>query len=172
MAAVGALLVGLVSGGDIRQFPTIHPRAWWLAVVGLALQLAPIHGERGYLALLVSLVLLLAFAWINLRSPGFLLIGAGLLLNALVIVANHGMPVTQQALARSGQLATLPELRTGTMVKHRLADDGTVLLPLGDAIGIGAPVGQAVSIGDICVYLGVGWFVVAAMRPRRIPEQV
>ena len=80
------------------------------------------------------------------------------------------MPVTQQALARSGQLATLPELRTGTMVKHRLADDGTVLLPLGDAIGIGSPIDQAVSVGDICVYLGVGWFVVGAMRPRLLAD--
>lgn len=166
IAAIGALLVGLAAGGDIRRFPSIHIRAWWLALVGLALQLAPISGEGGYAALLVSLVLLLVFAWINLRAPGFVLITAGFLLNALVISLNHGMPVTEYALAHSGQLGEVAELRAGGAIKHRLADDRTVLLPLGDVIGIGGPIDQAVSIGDICIYLGVGWFVVSAMRPR------
>jgi uncharacterized protein DUF5317 len=170
VAAIGALLVGLAAGGDIRRLPFIHLRAWWLAVVGLALQLAPISGEGGYEALLVSLALLLVFAWINLRAPGFLLITAGFLLNALVISLNHGMPVTEYALAHSGQLGTLAELRAGETIKHRLADDGTLLLPVGDVIGIGGPIDQAVSIGDVCIYLGVGWFVVGAMRRR--PESV
>jgi hypothetical protein len=170
VAAIGALLIGIAVGGDIRRFPSIHLRAWWLAVVGLALQLAPISGEGGYTALLVSLVLLLVFAWINLRAPGFILITAGFLLNALVITLNHGMPVTEYALAHSGQLGTLAELRAGETSKHRPADDGTVLLPLGDVIGLGGPIHQAVSIGDICIYLGVGWFVVGTMRPR--PEDL
>jgi Family of unknown function (DUF5317) len=166
IAVFGALLVGLATGGDIRRFPSIHIRAWWLAVVGLALQLAPISGEGGYAALLVSLVLLLVFAWINLRVPGFILIAAGLLLNALVISLNHGMPVTEYALTRTGQLPAVAELRSGESIKHRLADDGTLLLPLSDAIGVGGPIDQAVSIGDVAIYLGVGWFVVGAMRPR------
>ena len=61
----------------------------------------------------------------------------------------------------------MAELRANGGAKHHLADEGSILLPLADAIGIPAPVGAIVSVGDICVYLGVGWFLAAALRPRR-----
>jgi hypothetical protein len=166
LTIVTATTVGLLAGGRFRFFPSI-PLAWWsLAIVGFALQFAPIGGNGGFWALLGSLALLLAFAALNLRAPGFILIFTGLLLNALVIVANHGMPVTRQALVRSGQEATLSDLRAAGDVKHRLADDDTVLLPLGDAIAIPRPIGQVASVGDLCVHLGVGWCAAASLRPR------
>ena len=44
--------------------------------------------------------------------------------------------------------------------KHLLAEDDTPLLALGDVIALGAPIRQAISIGDILVHLGIGWFIV------------
>ena len=90
------------------------------------------------------------------------------MLNAFVIVSNHGMPVTRTALAGSDKAvaAAVAELQAEGGAKHHLADEGAVLLPLADAIGIPAPVAAIVSVGDISVYLGVGWFVAAAFRPR------
>jgi hypothetical protein len=35
----------------------------------------------------------------------------------------------------------------------------------------GAPIDQAISVGDICVQLGAAWFIVFAM-PRRHPRLV
>ena len=165
---VAAVVVGLLAGGSIRSFPTIALRWWQLAVIGLALQFAPISDRYAFAALVTSLALLIVFAFINLRSPGFILILMGLTLNAVVIVSNHGMPVTRTALAGSdGTVAVaVAELRANGGTKHHVADDGSVLLPLADTIGIPAPVGAVVSVGDICVYLGVGWFVAAALRPR------
>jgi hypothetical protein len=162
-----ATTVGLLAGGRLRYFPSI-PLAWWsLAIAGVALQFAPVGGDGGFWLLLGSFVLLPAFALLNLRAPGFILIFTGLLLNALVIIANHGMPVTPQALVDSGQGATLADLQEHGGAKHHLADDDSVLLSLGDAIAIPRPIGQAVSVGDLCVHLGVGWCLAAALRPRQ-----
>lgn len=164
---VAATTVGLLAGGRVRFFPSI-PLAWWsLAIVGVALQFFGGGGDTAYWALIGSFVLLLAFAVLNLRAPGFILIFVGLLLNALVIVLNHGMPVTRQALVRSGQESTLADLREHGGAKHHLADGDTVLLALGDAIAIPKPIGQAVSVGDLCVHLGVGWCIAASLRPRQ-----
>jgi Family of unknown function (DUF5317) len=55
-------------------------------------------------------------------------------------------------------------------VKHHLADDDDRLLALGDVIALPAPIGQAISIGDIFTYGGVVVVVVAGMR-RRTKEQ-
>jgi hypothetical protein len=164
---VVAFVIGLVSGGSAAGFPTV-PVGWgWLALGGIALQLAPLHDEAAFVALIVSFALLIAFAVLNLRAPGFLLILVGLSLNLLVIASNHGMPVTSGALRDSGQISTLADLTANGGAKHHLAGPGTVLLPLADVIAIPNPVAQAVSVGDICVHLGVGWFIVAGMQTGR-----
>ena len=169
IVVVASVTVGLLAGGSIRSFPTIALRWWQLAAIGLALQFAPISDRYAFAALVTSLALLIVFAFINLRSPGFILILMGLTLNAVVILSNHGMPVTRAALAGSEGAVEVAaaELRASGGTKHQLADGGSVLLPLADTIGIPAPVGAVVSVGDVCLYLGVGWFVAAALRPRR-----
>lgn len=161
-----ATIVGLVTGGSLRAFPSIPLRWWGLAIAGVVLQFVPVPGVLAYAVLLLSFAVLLVFTFINLRAAGFILIFVGLMLNAVVIVANHGMPVTMRALAASGEVTTLHELRTNGGAKHHLADQGSVLLSLADSIGIGTPIDEAVSVGDLCVQLGVGWFIVAALRPR------
>jgi len=160
-----AVVVGLGTGGSLRGLGAVPIHGLWLAIAGVVLQYLVIRGPWAFPVLLVSFALLLAFAATNLRSPGFALVFIGLALNALVIAANHGMPVTREALAASGQSSSAHELITDADgAKHRLADDGTVLRPLADVLGIPRPVGQAVSPGDLLVDLGIGWFVVAAMR--------
>ena len=72
----------------------------------------------------------------------------------------------REALVRSGQQSTLSDLQENGGSKHHLADDGTVLLALGDSIVVPEPIGEAVSVGDLCVYLGVAWCLTASIRPR------
>jgi len=165
LVIAAALIVGLLTGGSFRYFPSI-PLGWWsLAIGGIVLQFLPLTGDAGFWALVGSFVLLLAFALLNIRAPGFILIFCGLSLNAIVIFANHGMPVAHEALIRSGQESTLTDLRESGGSKHRLADAGTVFLVLGDSIVIPQPIGVAVSVGDLCVYLGVAWCFVASIHP-------
>ena len=168
---VVATIAGLLAGGTLRDFPSVGIRAAWLALAGVVLQFVPVGGTLGTVLLYASFAALIAFAVVNVRVHGFVLILVGLALNALVIVANQGMPVTRDALEHSNQSATLADLIANGGAKHHLAGDGTVLLPLGDVIPLGAPFDQAISVGDVCVQLGAAWFIVASM-PRRHPRVV
>ena len=168
---VVATAAGLLAGGTLRGFPSAKIRAGWLALVGVVLQFVPVGGTPGTVLLCTSFAALIAFAILNIRTHGFALILLGLALNAVVIVANQGMPVTREALAGSNQAETLADLVANGGSKHYLADKDTVLLPLGDVISLGAPLDQAISIGDVCVQLGAAWFIVFAM-PKRHPRTV
>ncbi|HEY7668641.1 MAG TPA: DUF5317 family protein [Actinomycetota bacterium] len=162
-----SVAVGLILGHGLRGFPLVRPRWTALAFAAVAAQLLPIVGLAGSILLFASFAALIAFAAVNLRVPGFAPVLIGLALNALVIVANQGMPVTRDALVASNQSATLTALVTDGGSKHHLADDDTRLVFLADAIAVGAPIDQAISVGDILVHVGVGWFVIAAMPKRR-----
>jgi len=168
---VTATVAGLVAGGTFRDFPSVKIRCAWLALAGVVMQFIPLGGSIGTVLLYASFAALIAFAIINLRAHGFALILIGLSLNAIVIVANQGMPVTRNALEGSHQSATLDELIANGGAKHHLADDRTILLPLGDVIPLGAPIDQAISVGDVSVQLGAAWFIVS-MMPRRHPRIV
>jgi hypothetical protein len=170
---VVAVAGGYLLGGKARNFESLRLRAWWLAPVGLLLQvqfpwLAHAGKDAGVPYLIASYCLLILFAALNIRLAGFVLILAGLSLNLLVVSVNRGMPVTRSALIASGQGGVLAELRNGLGAKHHLADDGDVLLPLADVIAIPPPIAQVLSAGDVLVYSGLVWLVIATMRGRPI----
>jgi len=167
LTVVVAAVAGMLAGGTFRDFPSVKIRGVWLALAGVVLQFIPVGGAAATVLLYASFAALFAFAVLNIRTHGFALILVGLALNAVVIVANQGMPVTRNALERSNQSSTLADLIENGGAKHHLADDGTSLLALGDVIPLGTPFDQAISIGDVCVQLGVAWFIVFAMPRRR-----
>jgi len=69
LVIAAALIVGLLTGGSFRYFPSI-PLGWWsLAIGGVVLQFLPLGGDAGFWALVASFVLLLAFALLNIRAP-------------------------------------------------------------------------------------------------------
>ncbi len=171
-----AFLLGYVFGGRIRRFEQLHLRWSWLAVAGLALQFVPLpDGATGTdlvvrtAVLSCSYLLLLAFAALNIRLAGVPLIFIGLALNLLVIASNGGMPVSREALESSGQGDVLQVLIDEGAAKHHLLTDDDVLAPLADVIPVGGPIKQVVSLGDVFVYAGVVWLIVAVMRGR-IPQ--
>jgi hypothetical protein len=168
LTVTASIAVGLLVGHGLRGFPAVRPRWGGLAFAAVLAQLLPLAGAPGAAVLVASFAALLAFAAANVRLPGFAPILLGLALNAAVIVANQGMPVTRDALVGSNQSETLTALVRDGGSKHHLADGDTRLLPLADAIPVGSPVDQAISVGDVFVHLGVAWFIVAAM-PRRRP---
>jgi len=171
-AIVLAIAIGFVIGGNLRNLSHVHIRWPVLALLGLGLQLVPVDanaGRLGFALLMASYALLMTFVVLNLRSAGFPLIVIGLFLNALVIGVNHGMPVDRHALIASGQGNTLQALVREGGAKHHLATADDRLMFLGDVIAVPEPAGQVVSVGDLLTYIGVIWFVLAGMRPRREP---
>ena len=164
-----ATVLGFAVGGRLSGLSSLRVRWTPAALVGLGLQLAPVPGRVWpFVLLIVSFVLLLAFAVVNLRArvPGFVLILIGVVLNFTVIAVNHGMPVSRSALLASHQEDTLPILEHRAGPKHHLAGPGDEVLFLGDVIPL-PPLYQVVSVGDVLAYGGVVWLVVAGMRRRR-----
>ncbi|MCA1726265.1 MAG: DUF5317 domain-containing protein, partial [Actinobacteria bacterium] len=145
--------IGLLMKGKFSNLAELRLRYWGLAFLGLALQAAPYPSSWGkdfpVAALLLSFVLLFAFALANIREAGFILILAGGLANFIVIAANWGMPVAREALVASDQPGPLRQLERAEATKHHLASDDDHLLFLADVIPIPDPIHLAVSVGDV-----------------------
>jgi Family of unknown function (DUF5317) len=115
-------------------------------------------------------LLLFAFVAANFRRTGIAIIGAGLLLNFIVIAANGGlMPVTEETLLKTGSLPHDAEV--GEWVpqsKDVLLDREDVRLYfLSDRLVIEAldPV-RAFSIGDVVIVIGLIMTMAELLLPR------
>ena len=160
------LAVGYLMGGRLQNVANLTLRWPGLALAGLALQFVTGPGSTvPLLCLYLSFALLIVFTVVNLRIFGFPVILAGVLCNLLVIGVNGGMPVSAHALVASDQGQFLGDLENNPYPKHHLATDDDLLRFLGDAIPVPSPVAQAISLGDILTYGGMGMVIVGAMRP-------
>jgi hypothetical protein len=154
-------------------------------LVAIAAQLIVIYAGLGGAAEVrrfifpMSYVLLLAFIILN-RRVGFLIIGAGMVLNFLAIVTNGGlMPISPASMEKAGHGDELAELNVGDPVplsKNVLLDEGdTRLRWLTDRFAWESPGPFSVfSIGDIIIAAGLVVVVIqllfafARAAPREI----
>jgi hypothetical protein len=175
-AVIVGVVIGLLLGGSLASLAELHLRWWWLALIGLGLQLVPSAsapaGQVNWLAsalLALSYLLLFIFLAINIRVAGVPLLALGIALNALAIGVNGGMPVSDAAL-RSAY--STPQKYEDTRIqlleqgapKHHLADADTRLRPITDIIGVGPPVAVVYSVGDLVAMAGIVWLLAAATR--------
>jgi uncharacterized protein DUF5317 len=175
-AIAGGILIGLLSGGRLRNLAELRLRWWPLALLGLILQLIPVPSMDGQVdrwiaasLLAASYAVLLVFVAANIRLPGFPIVALGFALNLLVISVNGGMPVSDHALHEaygSGYADMKRALIENGGAKHHLAGPGDVLRPLSDVIPVGKPVRLVFSVGDLLFFAGVMWLLVAATRGR------
>jgi len=173
LVIAAAVLLGLAFGGRPSRLESLRLHWWGLVIVGLGLQFVPLpEGASGTdlvlrtTVLAVSYTLLVTFAAANLRVAGMALILIGLSMNFAVIVANGGMPVGEQTLRDSGQEDVLASLQVERADKHHLLTEQDSLTFLADVIAIPPPIAQAASLGDLFIYGGLIWVIVAAMRGR------
>lgn len=170
-AVLIAIYLGYLFGGRLDRIESLRPRWWGLVVAGLGVQFVPLpEGAVGTdllvrtAVLTLSYTLLVTFALINIRMPGMALVLIGLACNFAVIAVNGGMPVSAEALRDSGQEEVLELLRAEGSDKHHLLTDEDDLTFLADVIAVRQPIGQAISVGDLFIYGGLVWLIVAAMR--------
>jgi hypothetical protein len=168
------VVAGLLRGGRLQNISGVRFRRPVLVFLGLGLQLGAeaaaarfpvIQGSvLGPLILLVSYALVIGFVALNVRFPGTVLMGIGLVLNLAVILANNGMPVSLHAIHEAGGHA-IPHLQNA--LKHRPMGPGTRLGFLGDIVPL--PFLGVVSAGDIVLATGVFALVyrLVAYRPKR-----
>jgi len=177
-ALVLAVAWSLIRGGRFPQLETFPLRHWELAVAAFGIQIVVIYllptawGELVRVPLLfVSYVLLAILVWLNRRQQGMWLLGAGLMANWVVILANGGhMPISYEAVVAAGKSYLLTGSETGSVVlasKDILLPPGeTQLWFLSDIFVIPPPfpIPSVFSVGDALIAIGLFRFVAGLFR--------
>jgi hypothetical protein len=175
VALVGAVAVGWALGGSWSRLTALHLRWRGLVVAAVVAQaggallgvLGAADPRHSYVAgLVVSALCASAFCARNLRVAGVPLITAGLLANAIVVLANGAMPVSIVAALRAG--VPITEIAAGADARHEIAGTGTTWRTLGDVIPVPLPARpEVVSPGDCLVAAGLAELLVLGMIRRR-----
>lgn len=165
IAACFALGLGLrlAVGGGLRSLSDVHLRGETvlliLLVVQAALPLLKVSGTSArvaYFGWLATFPLMIAIAWMNRRQPGVAILGAGLLMNLVVVAANGGMPVFVDAVAAVRPGLEALAIPTGDFV--HVAGLATTRVPwLADILPLPGPSWLRVvaSPGDLLLYVGI-----------------
>ena len=158
--------------------PRVEVRSGWLAVVALLAQVIVIYAGFGDAAVLrrfifpLSYVLLIAFVPLNRRRIGFLIIGAGMLLNFLAIVTNGGlMPVSPANMAKAELAHKLEGLELGDPIPRSknvlLEESDTHLRWLSDRLDWDSGTNlQIFSVGDVIIAAGLVVVLLEFLMPR------
>ena len=175
---LGGVLLCLAAGGRLASIATVRLRGEWLMAALLLVQvLSPGLQRFGVPASVLYWIWLVTFpvmtmvcAW-NWRRPGMLLAAAGLVLNAVVIASNGGMPISDYAAAVAGASAESAAVSPADFV-HRTADVTSSILPLADVLPVAGPrlVRSVVSVGDVLLGCGVASFLAGASLSTRLPR--
>jgi hypothetical protein len=145
-----------------------------MLVVQAGLPLLRLSGTAGRIAFWVwvaTFPCMLAIAWLNRRASGMTVLGAGLLMNLLVIAANGGMPVSGSAVAMISTAARAGAIPATDFI-HVLGTAGTRLPWLADVMPLSGPQGLRLvaSPGDLLLYVGIVAFLGGAQTMQSGPS--
>jgi Family of unknown function (DUF5317) len=156
---LAGFVLGLAFGGHWRRLQTLELRIWPALFIGaIARGAAPFLGELALASSVIGLVLVAAVAAVNWLLPGAVLIAVGSLLNALVTIANAGMPVDPGLLVAAGKAIPNDGL-------HVLLGPETRLPFLADVL-LFPVVNNIYSVGDVVLAIGGFWMTFRLVRPR------
>jgi hypothetical protein len=188
MILLVAILAGLVVGpllARIRKRPWMLPPLGkpWLVILACLLQSVSLalpaiwpRAPVGLSAagLIISLVMLLVFCWLNRQLSGGWLLALGLFFNLLVISANGGfMPISPQTASRLVPAESLAALGNGSRFGYKdilLPPVQTHLVLLSDRFlpPEGFVYQVAFSLGDVLIALGAFWLMVTQGQPLKM----
>jgi hypothetical protein len=167
LTLVCAVGVAWLLGGRLSALEQLPLRGWPLLAgmvgglwIGTGAALAGLPTAVHWLALTAAAGCALAYCARNRTVHGTGLVGAGLLLNALVVMVNDGMPVSAVAAARAGTGYT----EALADPRHVPSDADTALGYLGDVIPVPLPLRpEVISLGDMLVAAGLAQLLATAM---------
>ena len=188
-AIVAGMVVGLLVSW--RTKTTWQPPSFkygWLVVVGFLPQFLAffLPATRNIfpdwlaaVSLVGSQVILLAFCLLNRHLPGILLIGIGLGLNLIVILANGGfMPLPLETAVKWLPGNAFNQLESGSRIgsgsKDVLLPTREIILPwLADRFypPKGFPYQFVFSLGDVLIAAGTFWLLVKSALPSHLIQE-
>ena len=171
-AVVLGLIIALIRHG--RQafscIAAINIRYAWLVLLTVVMQIPLLMTAAGpteeiqiqQWLFILSHILLLAFVWLNRHLTGILIVGVGVLLNLVVILANGGwMPIAPVTLVSINPGTTLAQWQEGLHYAYSkdiiLSAQSSRLWIMSDIFVLGPPfpLPTAFSIGDLVIGLGI-----------------
>jgi len=170
------ILLGYALGGRLSGLTALRLRALWLVPLALVIQLLifPLFTPEPLLpygtAVLHGISYALVFLWllVNLRARPLMVVGAGALLNLVVVLANGGyMPAKPSALSAAGLTSVAETVAGGETYGNIVGMSASTRLNyLGDWIPLPRwlPFATAMSVGDVLVMAGLVWLLVKGMR--------
>ncbi len=167
VAAVVGLLAGRLTTTG-RHTARARIAALPLLAAGFALRVAVpmLDGDIALVALAGSLGLLLCFTACNLHLVGVGVMGIGLLVNFVGVVANSGMPVRSAALVAANVIEPDEQGAVHLASPRHREDSADRLAVLGDVLPI-APLRTVVSFGDLILAAGLADTIAQLARRRR-----
>ncbi|MBE3571214.1 MAG: DUF5317 domain-containing protein [Bacillales bacterium] len=176
-----AFLYGKIRGGNLDNAIQELSRLKniWLFIIASIIEHYVLKGPsvlskdfllkyQPYIYSFYAVMILLSY-WYNKNNKYIAIIGAGFLLNTLVIIANgFKMPVAESALLAAGLDHRLPDIKAGLDPMYQLSTDQTQLKFLSDIFYIpNLLIFQGVfSIGDVIQAIGAFFFFSSAMVKR------
>jgi hypothetical protein len=163
-------LLGMAAGGRLTGLSALKLRGELVLVALLLMQgLLPLLSASGvsrdvlYWAWASTFPAMAVVCLLNVKTPGMAVAGAGLALNAAVVLLNHGMPVLPAAVMAAGGSA---EMLRNVDFAHNSVSAATALPFLADVLSIPGPAGVrgVASAGDLLLACGVGGAVAWAVR--------
>ncbi|WDC85404.1 DUF5317 domain-containing protein [Caloramator sp. mosi_1] len=174
---LAALLIGIAIGlllkGNIKNIDVEKVKSPYLAIVAFSIEFILFtlvrkgiisRGNITYVLYLTQYILILIFIYKNRKDYAFLVIGIGIILNALAIFLNGGaMPVSPDAMVKAGIVSSVNEIKE-TMASSEglyiIKNSNTIFPFLGDVIPLKHFRNYVISIGDIFISLGLIWYIV------------
>jgi hypothetical protein len=167
---------GLATGGRLGNIVHQRFKAWPLVAIALVAQafLGHLAPQVRWVAATADCAAIAAWCIENrqrrLFSPGPDLLALGVTLNAAVIAANAGMPVSPAALARAGLPASM-DVSRGHLYKHVVMTGHSHLRALGDIFAL-PHLHTVVSAGDVVMLAGIALVVWSATHvEERLPTR-
>jgi len=177
-----ALAIGLISGGSLRNLGRTTFRGAFFIFSGLILRNFPVLFKLSFLKeyadavnpfaptlFIVSYIFLFIGVLLNISRWPVMVVFAGVLSNFIAVISNRGfMPVSGEGLVKAGydiSAVLSPQLD----MNHVLITSQTRFPFLTDIIAVPRPYPfpQMLSIGDILICLGLFFFIVLEMQPRK-----
>ncbi len=172
LLALGAgVVAGYARGGGLARLATVRPRRNRLLVTAVGLHALGVLGGWVWEPLLpvlvgLSWVLFAFYAWVNRTIHGAALIAIGLAANAMVMLVNGAMPVSERAAGRAGADLTAV-MSTGD---HEPITPETRLPWLGEVVPVAFPPRpEVVSPGDVAIAAGIAVLIGMGLTGRREP---
>ena len=175
--AILGLVAGLLTGGSIQNVLSRRMRWPLVVIVAFLVKELEIRTPLGFTGaapflFVLSLAVLIAWTIWHVRElPGIWMVGVGMTMNLVVVLANGGrMPVISQAALRFGPRELADQ---GVWAQYAVMGPDTRLNWLADWILVPRPLGivfpQAYSPGDLVSLVGLTVVMFLITRPRHRP---